>query len=138
MPVPQTAAKISEVVETVSELPVPQVVKENLEDVKVPQERASKRTVAQNVDATLRHVKFAESCGEAGSSWSSASDTTSTAATAVATTVAKSVGEAWPPGIAKYSASTESELAKSHGEGGSPWCRANGTSAAAIAVVTHM
>ena len=74
-----------------------------LEVIKVvPQERVSKRT-EQNVDAPVPHVEFAKSSGEAVSSWPRASGTTSAAATAVA----QSVGEARPPGIAKYSATTE-------------------------------
>ena len=47
--------------------------------------------------------ELAESSGEAGSSWSSASDMTSTAATAVT----KSGGDALPPGVAKCSATQE-------------------------------
>ena len=53
MPVPQIAAKIPEVVETISQehvsddLPVPQVVKENLEVTKVPQEREDVPSVAR-------------------------------------------------------------------------------------------
>ena len=66
------------------DLPVPQVMKENFEEFKLPQERV---------------VELAESPGEAQSSWSRASATT--AAAAVATKVAKSVceGEARPCGM---------------------------------------
>ena len=49
---------------------VPQVVKENFEMIKVPQERVSKRPVEQNVDALVPHVELIESSGEAGSSGS--------------------------------------------------------------------
>ena len=82
VPGPQTEA---------DDLPVPQVRKENLEEFKVPQERAA---------------ELAESPAKAESSWSGASATT--AATAVGTTVAKSAGfgEAQPAKIAKYRATT--------------------------------
>ena len=87
---------------------------------KVPQERV---------------VELAESPGEAGCSWSRACATT--AATAVNTSVAKSVGvdEARPPGIAKYRATTESELAKLSGKAGSSESGAKGTTSADVTAV---
>ena len=77
VPVPQIAAKIPEVVGTTSEriendLQVPQVVKENREMIKVPQDCVSKSTGEHKVDVIVPHVELAESSGEAGSSWSSA------------------------------------------------------------------
>ena len=81
-----------------------------------------------------------ESSGEVESSWSRANCTT----TAVATTVAKSVGdgEARPPGIAKFSATSKSELAKLpgelHDEAGHSWPRANDTSSAAVSAVAKL
>ena len=61
MPMPQIAAKIPEVVETIpqehmsDDLPVPQVVKENLEVIKVPQERED---VPQMPEETVELVKL--------------------------------------------------------------------------------
>ena len=45
--------------------------------------------------------------------------------------IAKSVGEAGPPGIAKCSATKESELAESSGEAGSSWFRSSCTTSTA-------
>ena len=96
-------------------------------DLPVPQvERIHERIVEQAVNVPVPHVEFAVSSGEA--------DTSSADVTAVAkpagesrfpkhsasraselsvgvAAVAKSAGEARPPGIAKYSVSTESDLA---------------------------
>ena len=61
MPLPQIAAKIPEVVETIpqehisDDLPVPQVVKENFEVIKVPQER---EVVPQVPEETVELVKM--------------------------------------------------------------------------------
>ena len=58
MPAPQIAAKIPEVVETILQkydLLVPQVVKENLEVIKVPQEREG---VPQSPEETVELVKL--------------------------------------------------------------------------------
>ena len=103
------------------DLPVPQVMKENFEEFKLPQERV---------------VELAESPGEAQSSWSRASATT--AAAAVATKVAKSVceGEARPCGIAKYGATAESYAEKSGGAGPS-WSGARGTTSADVTAVAR-
>ena len=102
---------------------------ENLEVIKANLgERIPERIVEQTVE-------LAESSGEAGSSGLGANDTTNAAVTAVA----KPVGEARPPGFVKYSAASESELAKFFlklGPLGSSWTRANGmNSALATAVV---
>ena len=89
------------------------------------------RTVEQTVDGTVPKANLSES-PEAGSSWLEANDTISTSST----TTAKSVGEAQPPRLAKkWSASTESELAKFSGESGSSWSRANGTTNATATAV---
>ena len=80
---------------------------------------------------TVRNVESAESYCEAGSSWPREDDTTSADVTAVA----KSVGEALPPGIAKYSATTESELAKLSAEDGSFESGAKGTTSAVVTAV---
>ena len=89
------------------------------------------RTVEQTVDGTVPKVNLSESL-EAGSSWLEANDTISTSST----TTAKSVGEAQPPRLAKkWSASTESELAKFSGESGSSWSRANGTTSVSLPAV---
>ena len=61
MPVPQISAKIPEVVETIpkedisDDLPVQQVVKENLEVINVPQERED---VPQSPEKTVELVKL--------------------------------------------------------------------------------
>ena len=78
--------------------------------------------------------ELAESSGDdddAGSSWSRANSTTSADVTAVA----KTVGEFRPPGIAKFSASTESEFTKSSDEAGSSRFKANDTNSAAVTAV---
>ena len=49
---------------------------------------------------------------------------------AAATAAVKSAGEARPHGIAKQSATTKPELAKTSGGAGSPWSRAGGTNSA--------
>ena len=79
-------------------MPVPQVADETFEEIKViSSERNSKRTEEQIVDAPVPHVELAEF---PGSSWSKASGTTSTAATAVA----ESADEVRPPGTTRCSA----------------------------------
>ena len=60
-----------------------------------PQERISENVPEQMVDMPFPQVDLAVSSGEAGSPWSRVIDTASAATTAVA----KSVGEAQPPGI---------------------------------------
>ena len=60
-PVPQIAAKIPEVVETIlqehisDDFPVPQVVKENLEVIKIPQEREDE---PQSPEETVEFLKL--------------------------------------------------------------------------------
>ena len=78
---------------------------------------------------TTTESEVEASSGEAVSSWPGADDTTS----AGDATVAKVVGEARLPGVAKQSATTAADIAVSSGEAGPSWSRANGNSAAASA-----
>ena len=79
--------------EHIVDVPVPQIYEELVDSAQIiPQERTVEQT-----------VKFAESFGEAQDQHPSIA-------------AEKSVGEAQPPGLAKYDASTELELAKSPGD----------------------
>ena len=82
--------------ERISERIAEQIVGGPAPEKIVHQERISERIAEQIVDVPVPKI---ESPDEAGSSLSRTSDTTSTAATAVDTTVAKSVGEARPTTI---------------------------------------
>ena len=62
-----------------------------------------------------------------GASWPRAKSTPSARVTAAA----RPAGEVRPPGIAKLSATTKPELAKSSGEAGSPWSRVAGKNSSA-------
>ena len=117
------------------DLPVPQVMEEILEWLEnIPTERNHERIMEQTADVPVPHVEFATFCGEAGSSWSRAHGTTSANVAAVV----KLAGEAPPPGLVKYSATSESELAKfclMLGPLGSSWARASGMNSAGTTAV---
>ena len=105
----------------VGEARPPAIAEHSVTNALVPRERVQQRTaVPQSPEETA--PELAVSSGKAVSPWSTDGGTNSAAATADAMLA----GETRLPGIAKLSAATKLELAKSPGGAGPSWSRAHG------------